>query len=377
MDEQPNISLERKRGHPRLERLLDDLCSRFIINCPPEELESFERILFQIEQAHWFYEDFYRENDKTLPNLTLKEFAILMFDHAPILRPFSDQLDEIFKNFMNYKITIPVYGGIILNKTLDKCLLVKGFNTRSWGFPKGKINKDEPEIDCAAREVYEETGFDIRSVELSLDDYIVVIVREQQIKLYIVPFVGEDTYFEPKTRKEIEKIEWLPVWELPVSYQEAKEKGSVNAGPNQAPINANSFFTVIPFVKKLRKWIRMKKRELEAEGKPLVEQAKNEKRPRSSSYNFHKNGNKTSSPVKQVNASNNTPSGSSEFKPVYKTIHSIETEMLSRSSSNIQNTIQNNYSNGNDANGEKRNPFLSFKIDMVPLMKCFETQKVK
>lgn len=83
---------------------------------------------------------------------------------------------------------------------------MKGFNTRSWGFPKGKINKDELEIDCAAREVYEETGFDIRSVELSLDDYIVVIVREQQIKLYIVPFVGEDTYFEPKTRKEIEVI---------------------------------------------------------------------------------------------------------------------------------------------------------------------------
>jgi len=26
MDEQPNISLERKRSHPRLERLLDDLC---------------------------------------------------------------------------------------------------------------------------------------------------------------------------------------------------------------------------------------------------------------------------------------------------------------------------------------------------------------
>lgn len=47
-----------------------------------------------------------------------------MFDHAPILRPFSDQLDEIFKNFMNYKITIPVYGGIILNKTLDKVIIV-------------------------------------------------------------------------------------------------------------------------------------------------------------------------------------------------------------------------------------------------------------
>ncbi len=175
----------------------------------------------------------------------------------------------------------------------------------------------------------------------------------------------------------MQKIEWIPVWELPVSYQEAKEKGTVNAGPNQPAINANSFFTVIPFVKKLRKWIRMKKRELEAEGKTLTQPTTTEKRPRSSSYNYHKSG-KTSSPVKQVGAVNgNTPSGSSEFKPVYKTIHSIETEMLSRSSSNIQNNIQNNGVNGNDVNGERKNPFLSFKIDMVPLMKCFDTQKVK
>jgi hypothetical protein len=37
---------------------------------------------------------------------------------------------------------------------MDKVLLVKGWsNKSSWGFPKGKINKDEKEIDCAAREV--------------------------------------------------------------------------------------------------------------------------------------------------------------------------------------------------------------------------------
>jgi len=33
-------------------------------------------------------------------------------------------------------------------------LLVKGWSARSgWGFPKGKINKEEPDIDCAVREV--------------------------------------------------------------------------------------------------------------------------------------------------------------------------------------------------------------------------------
>jgi hypothetical protein len=36
--------------------VFDDLSCRFIINNPWEEFASFERVLFQIEQAHWFYE---------------------------------------------------------------------------------------------------------------------------------------------------------------------------------------------------------------------------------------------------------------------------------------------------------------------------------
>lgn len=30
---------------------------------------------------------------------------------------------------------------------------MQGYGTKSWGFPKGKINKDEPFLDCAIREV--------------------------------------------------------------------------------------------------------------------------------------------------------------------------------------------------------------------------------
>ncbi|KAI3484027.1 hypothetical protein L1887_53042 [Cichorium endivia] len=39
---------------------LEDLSSRFIVNLPSDELSSIERICFQVEQAHWFYEDFLR-----------------------------------------------------------------------------------------------------------------------------------------------------------------------------------------------------------------------------------------------------------------------------------------------------------------------------
>jgi 8-oxo-dGTP pyrophosphatase MutT (NUDIX family) len=56
--------------------------------------------------------------------------------------------------FESILVRVPVCGAIIVNETFDKVLLVKGWSSKSsWGFPKGKINKDEPEIDCAIREV--------------------------------------------------------------------------------------------------------------------------------------------------------------------------------------------------------------------------------
>jgi hypothetical protein len=58
-----------------LEEVLDDLCARFIINLPNEELESFDRLCFQIEAAHWFYLDFFREEFPSLPVFNLKEFV--------------------------------------------------------------------------------------------------------------------------------------------------------------------------------------------------------------------------------------------------------------------------------------------------------------
>lgn len=49
--------------------------SRFIINVPEAELSSVERICFQVEQAHWFYEDFIRELKPELPSFQLKTFS--------------------------------------------------------------------------------------------------------------------------------------------------------------------------------------------------------------------------------------------------------------------------------------------------------------
>ena len=53
------------------------LCSRFLLNVPKEELESFERILFLLEQAHWFYEDNSVEHNPNLKSLSFKDFTSL------------------------------------------------------------------------------------------------------------------------------------------------------------------------------------------------------------------------------------------------------------------------------------------------------------
>ena len=60
--------------------LLEELAARFVLNCPEEELNSFERILFLVEQAHWYYEDFVREEKPHLKGMRLREFAELMFN---------------------------------------------------------------------------------------------------------------------------------------------------------------------------------------------------------------------------------------------------------------------------------------------------------
>ena len=96
----------------------------------------------------------------------------------------------------------------MLNEAMDEVVLVKGWKKgANWSFPRGKINKDEKDLDCAVREVYEETGFDIAAAGLAGDEdkakFIEVTLREQNMRLYVFRGVPMDTHFEPRTRKEI------------------------------------------------------------------------------------------------------------------------------------------------------------------------------
>ena len=73
---------------------------------------------------------------------------------CPPLQQHRSALERLFESFREYKSKVPVCGGILLNKSMTKCVLVKGWSkSSSWSFPRGKINQDEPEVLCAIREV--------------------------------------------------------------------------------------------------------------------------------------------------------------------------------------------------------------------------------
>ncbi|KAJ5690197.1 hypothetical protein N7462_004589 [Penicillium macrosclerotiorum] len=244
----------------QLEDWLDDLCVRFIINLPSEELESVERICFQIEEAQWFYEDFIRPLDPALPSLSLKDFSFRLFAHCPLMSQWSHYHHVMaFSTFLAYKTRVPVRGAILLNEEMDSVVLVKGWKKgANWSFPRGKINKGEPDLECAIREVYEETGFDVREAGLIQDGKdvksIEVTMREQHMRLFIFPRVPMDTYFEPRTRKEISKIEWYKLSDLPTLKRNKQHEEGMTVA------NANKFYMVAPFLHPLKKWIAHQKR---------------------------------------------------------------------------------------------------------------------
>ncbi|XP_070141110.1 uncharacterized protein DCP2 [Drosophila kikkawai] len=242
--------------------ILDDLASRFIINVPDMELNNLIRICFQVELAHWFYLDFFcapeegGEVQRKLPTVGIKQFAMQLFQHIPFLNKHHGTVDQILDEWKNYKLSVPTYGAILVSEDHNYCLLVQSYFARnSWGFPKGKINENEDPAHCATREVYEETGFDITD-NIDANDYIEAFINYQYTRLYVVRNIPLDTPFAPRTRNEIKCCDWFRIDSLPVNKNDAISKAKLGK-------NSNSFFMIIPFVKRLKKWVNDRKAGIE------------------------------------------------------------------------------------------------------------------
>ena len=84
------------------------------------------------------------------------------------------------------------------------------YKCTNYSFPKGKVNENETGSQCAAREVWEEIGFNIEN-QISEDDFIELQKEDRFQKYYIVKDINENTKFKTNTRYEIGKIEWVKI----------------------------------------------------------------------------------------------------------------------------------------------------------------------
>ncbi|VDN55675.1 unnamed protein product, partial [Dracunculus medinensis] len=203
------------------------------------------RLLFELELAHWYYLDFLslKSSDNSIyPNLKFTEFTRLKFY-------------LFIKNCNNeYKRGIPTAGAILLDKSLDHVVLVQGYYSHSWGFPKGKQNKAESEEDCAKREVREEVGYDIAE-KISPNLFIEKLLGMTRARLYIITDVPVEYQFVPEARHEIKKIQWFRVSDLPLDrFNDTSCRAS--------GLSYRNFYTVLPFVADLRRSIDRLRKEV-------------------------------------------------------------------------------------------------------------------
>lgn len=73
-------------------------------------------------------------------------------------------------SILAHKRTMQDAGGVVINKKTGYIVLIK-MHHNIWGFPKGKILKDESDLDGARREIYEEAGIDELEYIKDLDSY--------------------------------------------------------------------------------------------------------------------------------------------------------------------------------------------------------------
>lgn len=64
----------------------------------------------------------------------------------------------------------------------------------------------------------------------------------------MIGYVPRDTKFQPRTRNEIKACEWFPIADLPANRKDMTPKVKMGVSPN-------AFFMVLPFVKRIRKWV--------------------------------------------------------------------------------------------------------------------------
>lgn len=140
------------------------------------------------------------------------------------------------------------------------------------------------------REAKEEVGFDV-SEQLNRDNLLTSNWQGHESFIFIVPGIPDATKFETTTRKEISEIKWHDIFTLPSSEEDFS---GIHSLPNS---KRSRYFSVLPFVKPLQRWVLSRRKTLGEIPKML-----DVEHPRTTVYSSNatsKRGNRREAPSKQ------------------------------------------------------------------------------
>jgi 8-oxo-dGTP pyrophosphatase MutT (NUDIX family) len=124
-------------------------------------------------------------------------------------------LKNSFSPWSSYKPRQHQVFGCILISPQNKILTVKGRVSDKWSFPKGHIEANETTLQCALRELYEETGVSISPYNYhSYKQFKHPIHKKLNTAGYYIYYVSEEYPTHIFDIEEVSEAKWLSWNEL-------------------------------------------------------------------------------------------------------------------------------------------------------------------
>lgn len=172
--------------------------------------------------------------------------------------------------------------------------------------------------------IYFYIGYDCISHIKDESDHLISFMDEKQIKLFIATNISEDTEFTILTRKEISKISFFNIDNLPKTYH------------------------VLPFIEKLKRWIKLQiKKQMTINKSPMLVSINNN------------NNNILKSPSRSTVITKTSTIGSSNTSNDYNSNNRISNESINNLVNKIKSPSRNNIKNKIKNNSNTTSPFIS------------------
>ncbi|MFL3001055.1 MAG: NUDIX hydrolase [Cytophagales bacterium] len=121
------------------------------------------------------------------------------------LKDYNSVLKQVKKMFKIVKAA----GGVVKNKN-DEILFI--YRMKKWDLPKGKLDKGETILECAKREVQEETMVDVECKDKIVSTWHTYTRNKKYVLKKTTWFrmlCLDDSKMKPQKKEKIEKVEWM------------------------------------------------------------------------------------------------------------------------------------------------------------------------